>query len=315
MPTVADSMESAPLAVENLSPFSALRSFPAQRRADTEAGFAVDLNQAVASHFIEQSRADSGEALFIDGETMKLSATLRYGFADSWDISATVPWVKHSEGFLDGAINSWHDFFGMSDGGRSDYPNDQFIYAYGSPGFEQGLRQPARGIGDTTVALNRVFHRAPGQSASLGLGYIIATGDESGFLGGGAGNAFVTLRFSGAHPGDFPLTWHGQLGYMRAGETDLLSDSQRRNLWFAGLSMDWQIADQWSLLAQYDGHSALTASELGALGEASALLSFGARWKVAQDWSLEALFIEDIKVESGPDITFQFAIRYRGRPR
>ena len=105
-----------PLWVENLSPLAQLIAIPSQRSADVRAGLSLTWHSDVATHFVSQASLD--ERVFFDGETQKHSLALRWGLSSNWDISATLPVVKHSGGFVDSYVNRWHDFFGMSDGYR-----------------------------------------------------------------------------------------------------------------------------------------------------------------------------------------------------
>lgn len=300
---------SEPLSVRNLSPFASLRALPAQRSAAVSDGLAVDAHLAFASHFVAQSSAD--EALFLDGETTRFELTTRYGFAEHWDISLMLPWVRQDGGFLDPIINGWHDFFGMSDGGRSGLPEDELRYRWQAPGVDVDHVAGTSGLGDLQLAVNRVLWVGEREQVALGAGYQFATGDANDFTGSGAGDGWVVLRFSGRQYSSLPLSWHGQVGYTRAGDTELLGPNQTRNLWFAGLAVDWALSPRWSLLAQYDGHSGLADSSLEALGDSAAMLSFGARWAATPRWGIELSFVEDIVVESAPDIIFQATVRYR----
>lgn len=307
---MADLPYSEPLWVENLSPVASLVALPPQRSADQHNGWSVDSHVAIASHFASGQVDDT--SAFFDGETTRLSLAMSYGWADDWAVRVTLPWVSQDAGFLDSTINGWHDFFGMSDGGRSQYPNDRFRYQFGDPGYGVDFAEQGSGLGDARIAIDRVIHRVPGEVASVSLGYKAATGDDDAFLGSGAGDWFMQARFSGQHRSDLPLMWHGQIGYTRAGDSDLIGPAQRSNLWFAGLTMDWRLSNDWSLLAQLDGHSAVLDSQVDALGEGGALmLSAGARWRFAPQWSLGLSFIEDIRVETAPDVTFQATLRWR----
>ena len=48
------------------------------------------------------------------------------------------------------------------------------------------------------------------------------------------------------------------------------------------------------------------------LGEEAVLLSVGARWRFARHWALDINVVEDARVETGPDVTFQASVRYFG---
>jgi hypothetical protein len=139
----------------------------------------------------------------------------------------------------------------------------------------------------------------------------LGVGDEDKFLGSGADDVFLALRFSGDHRSDLPLRWHGQAGYLRAGDSDLLEDIQRQDLWFAGLALDWRVAERWSLLMQLDGNAAPTKSDITALGDAAATLTGGLRWRFAPAWAADASVVEDIVVETAADVTFQLSLRYQ----
>lgn len=301
-----------PLYVKNLSPVSGLLGLPSQRLADTSPVGTLNLafHASVANNYVAEVR--NAETVNLDGETLRLALELRYAFADDWDVQLEVPWLDHSEGQLDSLIDNWHDFWGMSDGGRSDVPRDLLDIRYeGNGAF--ALEDEVSGIGDTSLSLNYRFFHDASSVASIALGYKFGTGEEGEFLGSGADDAFLVVRFSGDHQADLPLRWHGQLGYLRAGNSDLLGDAQERDLWFAGLSLDWVLSPRWSLLAQVDSHAAPMDSGLTALGDEAVMLSGGVRWTFARAWALDFTVIEDVMVETAPDVTFQASLRYRPR--
>lgn len=300
-----------PLYAKNLGPVAGLLGLPSQRDAATadSGSLAVALHSSVANHYVNDSSAD--EYLNLDGETLRFALELRYGLADNWDVQLEVPWLEHHGGDLDKRIDDWHDFWGMSDGGRSRVPHDLLDYQYATPRAGFSLQKDASGLGDISLSLSHAFYRDDNAVASVVLGYKFGSGDEDDFTGSGADDAFVAVRFSSGHLSDLPLSWHGQLGYLRAGDSDLLDDLQERNLWFAGLAMDWRVAERWSLIGQVDSHAAPMDSDIAAIGEAAFLLSVGARWRYARNWAVDFSVIEDIGVETAPDITFQASLRYR----
>jgi hypothetical protein len=300
-----------PLYVKNLSPFAGLSGLPSQRDAHTTSSgkAAVALHTSVASHYVNDS--DRSEFLNLDGETLRLALEVRYGLAENWDLQLEVPWLDHSGGNLDKVIDNWHDFWGMSDGGRENVPRDLLDYRYATVDGRAGLQDDASGLGDISLALSHAYYRDDNTAASVAIGYKFGSGDDDDFLGSGEGDVFVALRFSGAHLSDLPLSWHGQVGYLRAGDSDLLGDFQEKNLWFAGLSMDWMIVQRWSLIAQIDSHAAPLDSDLTGVGDEAILATVGVRWRFAQRWSVDVNVVEDIRVETAPDVTFQASLHYR----
>lgn len=304
---------SEPLYVRNLSPVTGLLGLPSQRSADTqrEGSLAVAVHSSISNNYVLD--ANSREYLNLDGETLRFALDLRYGLAPDWDLQLEVPWLEQSGGHLDRVIDDWHDLWGMSDGGRSKVPRNQLEYRYASSsGAGFLLADDGSGPGDISLALNYAFFRDGDAVASVALGYKFGSGDDEKFLGSGADDVYVAVRFSGAHLSDLPLRWHGQAGYLRAGDSDLLDGIQRQDLWFAGLGLDWIVTQHWSLLAQVDGNAAPTDSDLTALGDTGVTFAAGARWRVAPRWSIDASVVEDIGVETASDVTFQFSLRYSG---
>jgi hypothetical protein len=308
---VLPAIASEPLYAKNLSPVAGLLGLPSQRSADTAqaGGFTLDLHTSIASHYV--SRDNAAEAVNLDGETLRFALEARYGLAENWELALEAPWLEHSEGNLDSLINNWHDFWGMSDGGRSEAPEDVLDYRYRGPQAQFALTDEASGLGDITLSLSHAFYRAEGQVASVVLGYKFATGEEDDFLGSGADDAYIALRYSGQHLSDLPLSWHGQVGYLRAGSVDALGDAQERDLWFGGVAVDWALAPAWSLIAQVDAHAAPMDSGLDALGDEAIMLTVGGRWRFARAWALDISVVEDIQVETSPDVIFQASLRYR----
>ncbi|MFV0276436.1 MAG: DUF3187 family protein [Parahaliea sp.] len=301
----------APLYVRNLSPVAGLFGLPAQRSAQVaEPGsWSVDLHTIVASHYVRDSRV--AERLKLDGETHRLALELRYAFARDWELQLELPWVAQDSGFLDSTIDNWHDLWGMSDNGRDEVPRDLLDYRYRASGARFALGDEGSGLGDLSLALQRSVYRGEGLELALALGYKFGTGDAGDFTGSGEGDVYLALRLSGAELGTLPLSWHAQAGYLRAGQVEMLGSRQQRDLWFAGASLAWRVTPGWSLIGQFDAHAAPLDSDLDALGSTAMILSGGLRWHVSPDWAVDLAVIEDVAVETAPDVIFQLDLRYR----
>ncbi|MDB2365511.1 DUF3187 family protein [Luminiphilus sp.] len=297
----------APLAVSNLSPFSLLRALPEQRTAQAPVGLQWELSGMIANHFVVQSAA--AEMLYLDGQTDRLALSLRYGFANDWDIELTLPWLHHSGGFTDAGIERWHKVFGLPNGDRDRYPKNHLRYELNGQGQVSRLERSTQGLGDIEVALSRELLGSDSAHLAASIGMKSATGSTQQWLGSGTTDIFALLRFSGRYPDDGPLYWHGQIGTTWAGESPLLGDAQRRTLWFTGLSVEWSLTSAWSALLQYDAHSSISRSHLAPLDQTAGMLSMGLRWRASEKWSVDFGFSEDVVVETAPDINFLLNVR------
>jgi hypothetical protein len=79
--------------------------------------------------------------------------------------------------------------------------------------------------------------------------------------------------------------------------------------------MDWHITPRWSLIAQIDSNEGPLDSDLTATGDEAFMATLGGRWRFAEHWALDFSVIEDLRVESLPDVTFQASIRYGHWPQ
>lgn len=300
--------ESEPLQITNLSPLASLRAIPSQRSVETARGLSWAASATLSNHFTVENRGE--ESLLLDGQTDALTLSFRYGLPKQWDVEVTVPSRHHSGGFTDNLISSWHGFFGLPDGNRDSYPTDALHYQLSQPAHDRHLLRSASGLGDVQVAVSRPLLAIDGGQLGISAGVKTASGQSSDWLGSGATDVYALLRFSGQQLSGWPLWWHGQVGGTRAGDSDLLGPQQRRALWFAGLAAEWRFSPRWSVLVQYDGHSALLDGALEALSGPAGMLSMAVRWRPTSQWMIDAGFSEDVVVESAPDITFLLNARY-----
>jgi hypothetical protein len=296
------------LTVSNLSPFATLRALPEQRTAQTRAGLQWELSGMMANHFTLQSAAE--ETLHLDGQTDGLTVFLRYGFAKLWDIELKAPWIHHSGGFRDNAIERWHKALGLPNGDRALYPQNHLRYELKDQGRVTTLERSTQGLGDVQVAVSRELLESADAHLAASIGVKSATGKTEDWLGSGASDVFALLRFSGRYPEDGSFFWHGQVGVTRAGESALLGERQRRTLGFAGLSLAWAMTPQWSALVQYDAHSGLSHGGTASLEQTAGMLSVALRWRPSERWSVDVGFSEDVVVETAPDINFLLNFRF-----
>ncbi len=91
----------------------------------------------------------------------------------------------------------------------------------------------------------------------------------------------------------------------------MLGSRQRRELWFAGAALNWASTGRLALIGQVGAHGAPLDSALPALGGSALRLTAGGRWQFSQHWSLELSVVEDIRVETAPDVIFQASARWR----
>jgi hypothetical protein len=311
----AGPLQADPLYSKNLAPLAGLFGFPNLRQAGAlpRGEFTSALHANVANNYSVDDKRD--ESVNFDVEVLRFALRAAYGFGGGWELEAEVPWVKLHGGELDETIENWHDFWSLPNGNRDKAPRDLIDIRYSGPGAEFALDEDVDGWGDINVALVKNLWTSETAAISARAGVKFGTGEEDELIGSGSEDYYLSLNFSGDHRGDAPVVWHGQAGYLRAGDADVLGSIQEQDLWFAGLAMEWRTWEKLHLKLQVDSHAAVADSKLTQMGDSSVQITAGLSWLFARDWEAEFSFSEDIAVDTAPDFVLQLGVRYRGSAR
>ena len=160
-----DAVAEEPLYIQNLSPAGGM-SFPAPRSAVVlERGSnMILLNTSLANHFVIQE--SENERLFLDGQTAKITLEWRRSLTDKLDVSLSIPIISQNNGFLDSAISNWHNFWGLPDGDRQYFQNDELSYSYQTPSVDLDFSSPRTGVGDIALSSNLLIFSPSSLSGS-----------------------------------------------------------------------------------------------------------------------------------------------------
>ncbi len=308
---LAAEVELRPLQVSNQAPLAVLCGLPTLDRArlltdgEYEAGFRWDLsnNYTLSSNGSEQ--------LVFDGESSRIALRLDRGFAGGWEAGIEVPLIAHRKGSLDGFIEGWHDFFGLPQGGRDEAADDQLEYSYRKNSvtlFDQ--QQEETGLGDIRLLLGKQLSRSADSALAAHASLELPSGDDSKLLGSGSIDLAVWVsgdRFWQLSGQRVALHYGG--GLLLTDSGGLLSSQRRPLVGTATLGLAWSNWEWLALQLQLDAHSSLFEdSGLRQLSDASAQLAIGGAVAVSEKTRLELAVVEDIAVDTAPDVSFHLAL-------
>jgi hypothetical protein len=266
----------APFATANRSPLLLPVGLPDARSASLLPNGATRLRSTVEvanTSLYEPSLCDQGCSLALDGETTRLAIAVERGFGDHWEASLTVPSLRHGGGFLDEAIEGWHDVFGLPNGDRENYPQDRIRFRFRLNDGGVAISDSVSGIGDLQLGLARRL----GERFAVRTQVEVPTGEAEDLTGSGGTDVAVSLHFSskgngGAASAASRLYSHLSAGVVLREDGDLLPAIQERWLYFGSATVGWRMSERWDLKAQVDAHSGAWESPREALGEPSAQL-------------------------------------------
>jgi hypothetical protein len=254
--------------------------------------------------------AEANEQIINDVETFRGSLIVSYGLRDNWQLSLEVPYISHDGGFLDDFIYGWHDFFNISQNGRSEDNGDQVQISYLSgsgPSFE--MSDSESGLGDIRIngAYSRPWeNRALIFSAELKL----PTGDYDKLTGSGGYDFAVGLTINDPQSlGKYRITLYGGLAGLFLGEIDGELAAIQKNFALAGrLGIGWQATKLIQLKLQLDAQSALYDSDLKQMGDPAVQLVMGGSLTFTDDVYLDISVAEDINTATAVDVAFQLGL-------
>ncbi|MBT8437341.1 MAG: DUF3187 family protein, partial [Gammaproteobacteria bacterium] len=246
-----------------------------------------------------QEESKSDESLVIDAENYRYELGLSYR-KDNWLTQVNIPFMANSGGELDGLIDGWHDFFGLPEGDRDDFPKDDINIAYVRDGVvEYSQDGSSSGLGDLSIALGHQLTDGP----AVFVGVELPTGSQSDY----SGNEAIDLAIWVTHEQqiDTEMTVYGLFGLSFPGDDGSLEGLVVDEIWVAQAGLDYRFNDNLIATVQLDFHSETIAdSDLKAFGN-SLQIQLGLGFlQLFENHRLDLFFSEDIMVGTAPDITF-----------
>lgn len=306
----ASAGDATPLAFSNQAPLARMYGVPTPQPARLLAPSTSQwlLTSTLANTFSKESATD--EAIFLDGESEELRLQWRRGLTlggQALELSAALPWVHHGGGILDHSIIEFHDLFGLPQGNRTRFDSDQLRYAYVDGDRRYEFEQSGGAFGDLQLGVGMALAQSAEHALSARLHVKLPTGDVDRLAGSDATDVSVALHFAHA-------LWGGEFdaaaGVVALGDGKILAHKQRDAAGFAHAAWSWPWSNTLDLVAQLGANTAFYEdTNLTELGEA-VYLGVGARYRASPAWAVEFGVIEDILVNSTPDVGFQLALRY-----
>lgn len=300
---------SNPYTTRNISPLVQVYGLPATQSAviTSWGKFSGGVMVEAASNFTTSDKGS--ESIFIDGESYRTTLRWRYGASERLELGLDVPYVSHQAGRMDSFIENWHSFWGLPNGGREKYPQDQLSYQYSDNG--QVLSNVSRngdGLGDVSLSVGYQLAASDVRHWALRGGVKLPTGDADGLRGSESTDVYGGLNYSDNSLADSGLTFHASIGALWMDEGEVLNEIRKDWVAYGSGTVSWSLSHNVSLKIQVDAHSAFYDSQLKELGSNSAQLIVGGAIRLSEQVTLDLSISEDIVVDTAPDVVFQIGL-------
>jgi hypothetical protein len=267
---------------------------------------------AVTLELLEMvAEATPGETAFVlDGETLRAVVSVSWGAAPGVEIGIEIPLLRHGGGFLDPAIDWYHDRFGFPEGGRPAFDQGLFHAGYVGDGDGFLLTDGASGLGDIVVSAKAGFLKTPDAKAWLSgsVAVKLPTGDPDRLLGSGSADVGARLHVTRRLGRN---TVHGGYGWSRIGGWDLLPDLPIRDARTAFVSWVFASRPRTYVAVQVLRFRGPFPYRSGSdLGRASTEIALGLRHRLPGGALLEYALLENVGHDfNTPDVGGFFGIR------
>jgi len=250
--------------------------------------------------------SNDNEQLILDGESSQLNIRYRRRLNPCWQLNVSGVYLSHSSGFFDKPLDAWHQFFGLPDAKRDEWPDNLLLYAYRNEAGESSLTQSTHGIGD--VQLQAQYYAGCDTNRSvIRAGLKLPLGDIDDFNSAGTIDAFVDVQSPWWQSTRFPnLQWAGSIGLLGRGDSDLAIE-HKPLAGFGTVGLNYSINSKTQLITQLDWHTSLFESSLRELSATGVQLTIGARYHSRPNGFWEFSFSEDAAVDTVPDIVVRLA--------
>jgi len=300
-----------PLALSNQAPLARIYGVPPPQPARLLEPSTSQwlLTSTLANNFSKEG--STREAIFLDGETEELRLQWRHGLQlgeQALELFVALPWVHQGGGFLDHSIVKFHDLLGLPQGNRTRFDSNQLRYAY-RDGDQLLLEYENSGgdIGDLQLGIGAALSQSDDHALSARLYVKLPTGDADQLSGSDGTDVTAALHFSQALWGG---GFDGALGVIALGDGEVLKSKQRDFAGFGHAAWSYPWTAGFDVMAQVGANSSFYRdTNITELGNAM-YVGVGTRYRVTSAWAVEFAVIEDLLVNTTPDVAFQLALRY-----
>ena len=313
--TGAHAVEIHPFYAGHFSPLVQTFGLPPAEDGETAARGTVLARIVLDEANSFQGGSGPRQSASMDGETLRTTLALRYGFTSRFEGGVDIPFVHHSGGFLDGFIESFHRWIGKPKNNGAGNPRNQLNYSYRRDGVTTvDLRDDTTAFGD--VALSAAWRLSSptdaGRSVALRAMLKLPTGKESALAGSGGTEGSLQLALR--DPKTFAsrnVTLFGAAGALYIGNDTFLGGLRQPLVGFGTVGAGWAPASWMAIKFQAGGHTALSRErEFKPLSWTVNVMG-GFTFALPEGVDMDLGVFETVLNETAPDVGFQLGFRKR----
>lgn len=258
---------------------------------------ALVIGLAHSSVFVIEESA--GWRFHLDMELTELTIRFQRRLAGLFEAGFEVPFYRPAAGFLDGFLEWYHDALGFPDYGRSERPENDFLFeiARHDALVVRGVNGRT-GIGDVRLWFKRALRKAH-PAVSIAASIELPTGQADTGYGSGGYDGTVALLADG-RIGDAVMVYLNA-GVVFPGDLRARQEVELRTAAYGGVGIEGVLGPRWSLVVQaWVQGSPYPETQIRQIDSPAVLFAFGARYRGARS-TLDVSLTEDPGTRGAPD--------------
>lgn len=321
-PVAADRLSRAPFFISNYNPIPQISGLPGipdltPLLSASEKKLSWGIYSNYGNYFA--ATVNHREMAIVDGEFYRYMAQLSYRLSSKWVLQGIFPYNHLHGGSMDAGIESWHKIFNLPDGGRRDFPRDQFHFYYQRDGqVLVDYSRETRGAGDISLrmlySLNNSGRNNVGRNTAKALfaQVELPTGDDKRWQGNGQADYSFGITGTRGH-----RLWRHDAGYyydyglLFPGEIKAFKQQQQKLVGFGGMGyvLGWSRHIQFK--AQLDFNTRfIRDTRAQEFGSEAVQLTLGGD-VLFTNYRIEIGVAEDLIIDASPDVVFHVGISSR----
>jgi hypothetical protein len=294
-----------PLLVRNQFPLFLTFNVPYLEKAAIETSFNAGFSHSSVYLVDNSATWEMG----LDMEITELNLRAKKKLKDFIEIGIDLPILSFSSGFMDGFLDSYHDTFGFPDYGRSERPENEFLYEVRRDNVPLVKGENGRlGIGDIRVTIKTPLLKSD-PAVSLQASIEFPSGDARAGFGNGSIDTGIAIMMD-KNFGE-KLSSHLNLGVVFPGDLRGYERVPMREYIYGGAAVEAALWKDLSLLGQvFIQGSPCPETDIPSIDRTAILLSLGGRY-YRRDNSFEFSLTEDPNTSGAPDFTMNFSFKRR----
>lgn len=239
-------------------------------------------------------------------EVTELSLRYRKKVSGNLELGAELPFLSLNSGFLDAPLDAYHSAFGFPDYGRSNRPDNDFLYSVKKNGTAIiSGKGGGVGPGDLRLTIKRAISEDP--AVSLMATIELPSGDAGEGYGNGSLDAGALVLLDKRLGERFTL--YGNAGIFFPGDLKGENTIELKEYIFLGAAIEAALYKELSLIGQlYLETSPYPSTGIAELDRNGVLLSLGGRYGAGAGL-YEFTFTEDPGVSGAPDFSFSLSFK------